>query len=129
MLLFSKIIFTLKKIRRVMKGQQTFNERITELVDIFGVKRLANYLGNDVDAALIDSWYDNDTLTETQAPYYVNFTALLFYYPQFNERWLKEGLSDMFTSGTKEENIKEIKNEEFKKKLAKDTEKIAENLK
>lgn len=112
-----------------MKGQQTFNERITELVDIFGVKRLANYLGNDVDAALIDSWYDNDTLTETQAPYYVNFTALLFYYPQFNERWLKEGLSDMFTSGTKEENIKEIKNEEFKKKLAKDTEKIAENLK
>lgn len=102
----------------------TFNNRISKLIMIFDVDRLAYYLSQD--ASDIAKWSNSETLTET--PAHINYSFLLHHYPAFNEQWLTKGIGDMFNSGTEEENIKDIQAKEFKKKLEKDAEKITEEL-
>lgn len=102
----------------------TFNNRISKLIMIFGLDGLAYYLSQD--ASDIAKWSNSETLTE--APAHINYSFLLHHYPNFNEQWLTEGIGDMFISGTEEENIKDIQAKEFKKKLEKDAEKITEEL-
>ena len=108
-----------------MEDKMTFNDRISELIDIFDdVDRVAFYLNQDAEK--ISSWSNSDTLTES--PCYIDYTFLLSKYPKFNEQWLKGGIGEIFNSGTKEENKKEIQANEFNKQLGKDAEKIAEEL-
>ena len=104
--------------------EDTFNNRISKLIMIFDVDRLAYYLSQD--ASDIAKWSNSDTLIE--APAHINYSFLLHHYPVFNEQWLTKGIGDMFNSGTEEENIKDIQAKEFKKKLEKDAEKITEEL-
>ena len=107
------------------KDKQKFNERISELIKIFNdVDKVAYYLNQDVEK--IGRWSNSDTLTE--APCHIDYTFLLWNYPKFNEEWLKEGIGEMFNSGTKEENKKEIIANEFNNKLKKDAIIITEEL-
>lgn len=102
----------------------TFYNRISKLIMIFGLDGLAYYLSQD--ALDIAKWSNSETLTET--PAHINYSFLLHHYPAFNEQWLTKGIGDMFISGTEEENIKDIQAKEFKKKLEKDAEIITEEL-
>lgn len=97
-----------------MMKNVTFSDRILRLVEIYGIDALAFYLHQD--APTIGKWSNSETLVE--APVNIDYTYFLYKNPEFNELWLKEGMGDVFKNGTYDENVKTIKEREFKKKLA-----------
>ena len=101
-------IVTLSKHR--MTG---FSDRINYLCNIFGVDRVAMFLGQD--AIDVSKWANSETLDK--APTRISYTYFLHKNPEFNEEWLEEGTGDVFKNGSEEYNIMAIREREYKDKI------------
>ena len=81
----------------------SFPNRISYLNGILGYERVAKYL-SPADEIDVLKWANSDTLTDVK----IDYSCLLHYFPEFNKEWLEEGVGDVFSSGSEEENIKTI---------------------